>query len=161
MAKSAAPPSLCFFATGDLRRYVSKKINNLFVTILVGVSIFVTGQIVIKFIIDPIHEFRKLLGEIKYELIFHAQAIQTPMGTREREDEASNVLRKLSCHLLSRTFAIPFYRGISLLMPKFLPPKENINDASKWLIGLSNSVHSKNRSDNYKKVNRIEKMLNI
>ena len=135
--------------------------TNLFTTILVGVSIFVTGQIIIKFIIDPIHEFRKILGEIKYELIFHAQAIQTPVGAKEKEDEASNVLRKLSCHLLSRTFAIPFYRAISLIMPKFLPPKKNIDDASKWLIGLSNSVHSKDRSDNYKKVARIEKMLGI
>lgn len=150
------------FAPLMVKKITSKKMDtNLFITIIVAVSIFVSGQVIIKFIIDPIHDFRKLLGEIKHELIFHAQAIQTPVGTREKEDEASLVLRKLSCHLLSKTFSIPFYRQLSSVVPKFLPPKENINDASKWLIGLSNSVHTKDRSDNYKKVARIEKMLKI
>lgn len=135
--------------------------SNIFFTIFVGVSIFVTGQMVIKFIIDPIHEFRKLLGEIKYELIFHAQTISTPVGTREKEDKASSVIRKLSCRLLSSVFAIPYYRALSKLTPSLLPPEENITEASQCLIGLSNSVHSKDRSKNYRRVEKIEKWLNI
>lgn len=36
------------------------------VTIIGGVIVFVMGQIVSKFFIDPIQDLKKLLGEIRY-----------------------------------------------------------------------------------------------
>lgn len=42
-------------------------------------------------------------------MVFHAQAILTPVGDRAGEDDAAKVLRKLSCDLRSKIGAIPFY----------------------------------------------------
>ncbi len=51
-----------------------------FVTVISGVFIFVIGQLVIKFVIDPIKELKQTLGAIYFILIFHAPAIYTPVG---------------------------------------------------------------------------------
>jgi hypothetical protein len=43
-------------------------------TILGGITIFVGGQILIKFIIEPFYEQSKLIGEIANSLIYYANA---------------------------------------------------------------------------------------
>ena len=78
-------------------------------TAIGAVVVFVASQILAKLIIEPIHDLKKALGEIRYALVFHAQAIMTPVGDREREDKASEALRKLACDLRSKVEAVPFY----------------------------------------------------
>lgn len=41
-------------------------------TILGGILVFVIGQVVVKFILEPLHEQAKLIGEIANSLIFFA-----------------------------------------------------------------------------------------
>ncbi len=79
------------------------------VTVAGGVIIFVMGQLLGKFIIDPLHELKKVLGEIRFALLFHAPAIMTPVGDRAGEDEAAKILRRLSSELHSKVSAVPFY----------------------------------------------------
>lgn len=130
-------------------------------TVLGGVFVFVVGQLLGKFVIEPVQDLKKLLGEIRFALVFHAQAILTPVGDRAREDEAQKTLRKLSCDLRSKVGAIPFYGVWSTISCGFLPPKENAFKASTQLIGLSNSMHQSDRSDkNDARVSNIEKLLN-
>ncbi len=43
-------------------------------TILGGVTVFVVGQIAVKFIIEPLHEQSQLVGEITNSLIYYANA---------------------------------------------------------------------------------------
>src|SRR5687768_13838110 len=43
-------------------------------TILGGIIIFVVGQVVAKFIIEPLYEQSKLIGEIANSLIYYANA---------------------------------------------------------------------------------------
>jgi hypothetical protein len=45
-------------------------------TILSGILVFVIGQVIVKFIIEPLHEQAKLIGEIANSLIFFR-----PVGT--------------------------------------------------------------------------------
>ncbi len=47
-------------------------IGQVFWTVLSGVTVYVAGQIFVKFVIDPIQEFRKLTGEIGHSLIYYA-----------------------------------------------------------------------------------------
>lgn len=130
-------------------------------TVIGGVLVFVVGQLLGKFVIEPVQELKKLLGEIRFALVFHAQAILTPVGDKAGEDEAQKALRKLSCDLRSKTSAIPFYRGWSMISRGFLPRKENALEASKQLMGLSNSVHQPDRSDkNAARISKIERLLN-
>ncbi len=130
-------------------------------TIFGAVLIFVVGQLLGKFVIEPVQDLKRLLGEIRFELIFHAQAIFTPAGDKASEDEAQKILRKAACTLRSRIEVIPCYHWWSIISHGFLPHKENALEASKLLMGLSNSVHQPNRSDkNVARVEKIDRLLN-
>ena len=129
-------------------------------TAIGAILVFVMGQILGKLVIEPIQDLKKTLGEIRYALVFHAQAIMTPVGDREEEDKASEALRRLACDLRSKVGAIPFYGRWAAISSGFLPARTNAFEASKQLIGLSNSVHQQNRSDrNGMRVDKIERLL--
>jgi hypothetical protein len=129
-------------------------------TVIGGVAIFVAGQVIGKFVIEPIHDFKKVLGEIRFSLVFYAQAILTPVGNIEAENEASKVLRRLSCELASKRAAIPFYGLWAAVSFGFLPRQRLVSSASEQLMGLSNSLHQKDRSDkNGKRISKIESAL--
>ncbi|HVO22479.1 MAG TPA: hypothetical protein VMW56_02505 [Candidatus Margulisiibacteriota bacterium] len=128
-------------------------------TVIGGVLVFVAGQSLGKFVIEPVHDLKKLIGEVRYALVFHAQAIHTPVGDRTREDMAAETLRRLSCDLRSKVGAIPFYRLWSTISCGFLPSKHDAFAASTELLGLSNSVHQPDRARNADRVADIERLL--
>lgn len=131
-------------------------------TAIGGVLVFVAGQVLLKFVIEPIQELKKLIVEINFGLVFHAQAIHTPVGDRTTEDEASKAFRKLACDLSSKVAAIPWYGFWSKRSHGHLPNSKDINTASSQLIGLSNSVYGENRSEiNEKRVGKIRSLLNL
>ncbi|WP_159670469.1 hypothetical protein [Andreprevotia sp. IGB-42] len=131
-------------------------------TIFGSTLVFVFGQILGKFFIDPTHDFRKTIGDIQFALVFHQQAISTPVGNRESELEASHALRRLACDLSSKAAAIPAYNIWSKILPNYLPNPKEIHTAAANLIGLSNSVFQENRHErNYKTVSKIQTALGI
>ena len=113
-----------------------------FITIIAGVSVFVLGQILLKLLIDPIHELKRSIAEIAHTLIEHANIYANP-GTyeTEKEMEISSQFRRLSSQLNAGMYLIPYYKAISRIFG--LPSVENINKASKKLIGLSNGFNDR------------------
>ena len=136
--------------------------TDVFNTVISGTSVFVLGQLISKFIIDPVHEQQKVFGEIVDALIFYKNIFgRTIIGTTKEGDEAQNKLRSLATKLLSKTHLIPFYGILEFLF--IVKPLKNILDAHGGLIGLSNSVYVNpyfldNVDDYY---NQIHKALNI
>ena len=131
-------------------------------TAIGAVLVFVVSQLLGKLVIEPVQDLKKLLGEIRYSLVFHAQAIMTPVGNREAEDHAAEVLRKLSCDLRSKVEAVPFYDRWAARSHGFMPVRADAFEASKQLMGLSNSVHNDSRSDiNSKRIAKIERLLSF
>jgi hypothetical protein len=107
-------------------------------TILGGVIVYVIGQLLSKFLIEPTHELKKTIGEVRFNLALHAQVIHTPAARNpERSQSASEALLKSSCDLLARVNAIPFYGCLSRCSQGFLPHKRDIADAAKHLRGLT------------------------
>ena len=51
---------------GDLEKILLTSAS----TILGGVIVFVIGQLVSKFLIEPIHELRKAVGEVQFYLAY-------------------------------------------------------------------------------------------
>ena len=129
-------------------------------TVIGAILVFFASQILGKLVIEPVQDLKKTLGEIRYALVFHAQAIMTPVGDREGEDKASEVLRKLARNLRSKVGAVPFYGRWAAISRGFLPTQAKAFEASKHIIGLSNSVHQQDRSDaNSKRCAKIERLL--
>ena len=129
-------------------------------TVLVGVSVYVIGQILAKFFIEPIHEQARLIGEIAIDLIFYANVYCNPGGSApEKMDEASEVLRQKASLLRAKTHAVPWYVLFEVM--RFAPKLSDIIKASGDLIGLSNSVHRGDPVQNDRWRKEVEKLLNI
>lgn len=137
-------------------------------TILGGVIVFVVGQLLFKFLIEPIHELRKVIGETHFNLGFHGSVILTPLArNKERSDKAYDALMKNSCDLLMRSEAIPFYRCVSWVSRGFVPPRQKVRDAAKWLRGLTTYLHETDDKANShldeirERIGRIERNLGL
>lgn len=129
-------------------------------TIVAGVIIFIGGQILLKFIIEPIQNLRKKLSEIQHAMIFHAPAIHTPVGDIPSEKEASKALRVLACDLRVSIEVIPYYSFWKKFW-KEMPERKLGLQAASHLIGLSNSVQKKDRTKNYDIARKIRSLLNL
>ncbi len=71
-----------------------------FFTVLSGVITYIVGQLVLKLMLDPVHEMKKTIGQISHSLIEHANVIGNPgVHTQEVMHETSRHLRKLSSQL--------------------------------------------------------------
>jgi hypothetical protein len=78
------------------------------ITLLVGVGVFVGGQIIAKFLIGPIHEQRRLIRDIADSVWLNGNLYANPArhDSPERE-EAYRVLRQRGNQLMATTNAIP------------------------------------------------------
>jgi hypothetical protein len=117
----------------------------IFLTVLSGVITFVVGQLVVKLILDPVHDLKKTIGQISHTLVDRANVIANPdVSTKEEKDETSLLLRKLSASLHAHLYLIPAYVKICRIFR--LPSQEKLLSASTNLIGLSNGIYSTNRT---------------
>lgn len=124
-------------------------ISDFVLTILGGVSIFVLGQIVIKFIVEPLYEQSKAIGQIVDSLIYYIDAKKGEKFKKINSTEAPIVLRQRASALMEKTYAIPIYE----LWEYFgiVPERKSIVEALQELIVLSNGVDNSS-------LNRIEKI---
>lgn len=135
------------------------------ITVIVGVIVYALGHLFVALFVEPIHHLRSLIGEIADSLVFYAPIYSNPSGVVDKGkcDEASDIFRRQASQLRSRAQIIPGYSYWSLL--RLVRQKKEIVDASKELIGLSNTVRNVS-SEDYGRVNeakrkRIEELLGI
>lgn len=63
--------------------------------------LLVVTQIFTRFVVDPLVDFRRLLGEVAYTLILHANRLFNPSVTADQPEfqQAKNDCRKLASRL--------------------------------------------------------------
>jgi hypothetical protein len=108
-----------------------------FTVILVG-ALFLGAQLVAEGVIKPYVEYRKVLAEISYTLIYYANLIISEPASSKRDEQAeiSERLRQLSARLRSAITALPFQELIRLF--HLIPSQDRIHDAAARLIRMSN-----------------------
>ncbi len=144
------------------------ELEKIFLTAAVTLGLYVVGQLLSKFLIEPAYELKKAIGKVRFTLAFHAPVIHTPIArNEERSQKAYEALMKISCDLLAKVEAVPFYCCLSKLSCGFLPPERAVMAAAVDLRGLSTYVHETDSKANNsletiaKRVARIEKNLRI
>lgn len=159
---------LCGTPPEDTVSELGKIVWTAALTIFGGVLVYIIGQLLSKFLIDPTHQLKTVIGEVRCNLTFHAPTIHTPIArTPERSDKAYEALLKSSCDLLAKVNAIPFYGLVSCISFGFLPSRSHIRDAATQLRGLSTYVHETGEQANShtevigRRVAKIEKCLNL
>lgn len=137
-------------------------------TIFGGVAVYVVGQLLSKFFIEPVQDLRKAIGEVRFNLAFHAPEIHTPIGrTKEKSDKVRDALMKSSCDLLAKLQAISLYDWWASMSREVLPSRKSIEAAAVQLRGLSTYVYETGEKANddldviAKRVARIEKLLGL
>ncbi len=133
-----------------------------------AITVYVIGQILSKFFIEPLHDLRKEIGDVRFNLAFHATTIHTPIGrTQERSDQAKNALMNNSCEMIAKLHAIPLFAVSRFVAFGVIPRRKSIEDAAILLRGLSTYFHEEgeqaiNSLDNIdKRVSKIEKLLGL
>ena len=107
-------------------------------TFLIVGALFLVSQFAAEGVIKPYIEYRKVLAEISYTLIYYANLIITTPAHSKRDEQAeiSEKLRQLSARLRSAITALPFHEVIRLF--QLVPPQERVQDAANRLIRMSN-----------------------
>ena len=154
--------------------------SELFITIITGVIIFIISQYILEIIIKPYIRYKNIKYKIMNGLKFYSRIITNPLSleyfeknpllktefTKEKRKEYQNKvndylkisdeIRKLYCELDEFYYAIPKWFRKTFI-------KDNVEEASSNLIGLSNSLfsnpnsgfniilHNSNKMDNIKK----------
>ena len=118
---------------------------------------FVITQSILKFVIEPIQEQRRLTGKVAQALVVYDNvSIDAPPATvatdrdafarqLEEVDKVTKELRTLAGSLLSSLWSIPGYRVFTLFNAVHAPT--NVLRASQELIGWSNNLVGENASE--------------
>ena len=133
---------------------------------LAGVTVYVVGQLLSKFLLEPLYELRKEIGNTRFNLAFHAAVIHTPAArTPERSESARQALLDNSSNIIAKLYAVRFYTIVRYVGA--LPSRGDTERAAVLLRGLSTYVHElgDKANDNIDAVNRrvskIETLLRL
>lgn len=112
---------------------------NIFLTITIGVTIFVFGQIFLKLFIDPWQLQRECIAKISHHLLLYRHVYSNPgVLSEEKNRDVGNEARKLASELIASCNRIPFYKFLS--KSGLFPTIKTISKVQRNLIGLSNST---------------------
>ncbi len=130
-------------------------------TIIGGVTIFVLGQVFLKFFIEPIHQLLAHIGKIADLLVYHSDVFLSTyeLNTPDQARSASQDLRKAGGELLAKNHIIHWHKLWSIL--RILPKKDDIFHAHIELIGLSNGVLKSDPTRNTKRLGLIKQYLRL
>lgn len=109
--------------------------DSIFLTILVGVTVFVIGQFILKLVLDPIVSFKESLGS----LIAFCLKNKASMANRTASEKIQNELRDIISTLIIKMNAIPFYKVFSFVPS--LPKEQNVQEACLLLNDISYSIN--------------------
>lgn len=115
--------------------------------IVVGVTVFVACQAVQRFLLEPLQEQRRTIGEIASAILLYGNIGPfTPdvppeaLALAATHSEATKALRTLAARLRASLWTIPLYRAWSSVHA--VHSRATILEASQQLVGWSNSLHS-------------------
>jgi len=112
-------------------------------TVIGGVTVFTVGQVLTRFLIEPIHEQRKVIGAIADSLLYYAHYLSDSINRPITEvGDAPDKFRRFAAELMAKTVAIPGYRIWGWL--RIIRPFTQVIAARGALFGLSNNLHRAN-----------------
>jgi hypothetical protein len=133
---------------------MSEAITTAALTVFAGFVVFVLGQIVQRFVLEPIQEQRRVIGEIAHALLFYAN-VHYEDSVEEYEkmseqrildlEETRKTLRGLAGRLQTSLWTVPAYDALARV--GWVRKKDDVLVASKNLVGWSNSLYSDRLSE--------------
>lgn len=146
-----------------LSRQVEIVVSNegaVFYTVLSGVFVFVISQFIQRFVLEPIKEYKSVVGRIDYELKYHSNILTNSGLEKDLIGESLRATRKLSCDLEALYKVIPM--NWLFVQLNFIPDRKVISEVARSLIRLSNIGGAQGwEAKNYDEIEKIRKLLKI
>jgi hypothetical protein len=120
---------------------VVKPVVDALSTIVPATAIFVIGQALTRFVLEPIQEQARTVGRIAFCLLAYAD-LDPHSHKIDRLDEASRALRELAAQLRASRRVIPGYPFFSLI--RLVISKRVLIESSAALIHWSDEVYNGN-----------------
>ena len=127
-----------------------------FYIILAGVIIYVLGEIMVKILIDPVQELKRVIADIAFKLIHYSHVFKLSSSddsdaatgkkeiAPERLEQAADEYRKLASMLNAGFRLVPFYPFARVVF--FLPKEADIIDARNELIEMAEEIFAAPKS---------------
>ena len=139
--------------------------NSVFQTIISGVFVFILSQYFLKFILEPLQEYQKVIAKIDNKLKFYSSTIVNPPFPIPKQLSENYLIAKKELRELSSELQAS-YRCTVLYFHK--KTKKRISIAVEDLIWLSNATGYRDETGNINvpimandKIENIRKNLNI
>lgn len=108
--------------------------DSMLFTILAGVTVFVTGQFILKLVLEPIVSLKESLGELSAFCLRNRAKITNANATLEMQQE----LKCLGSKLISKRQAIPLYGFFAFLLR--MPSEKDIIESCRSLNLISTEM---------------------
>lgn len=105
--------------------------SEVFLTVLSGVSVFVMGQLIMRFYIEPVIEFKKSIGRVVHFFLTNRSKITNTNASFEQQAE----LQCLGGEILAFKQAIPHYCKFRWFFS--LPEEESVLEACQIINEIS------------------------
>jgi uncharacterized protein len=140
---------------------VSKAILTSSITILIGVMVYVAGELLQKTFIEPYYKLSLTIAKIALDLVKYADIYSGPeSASGEDEREVHKSFRELAAQLSSEAHVLvgyPFFAGFA-----GWPSEKDIQEAAGHLFKMSNSVSKvEDHPANKDRRNEIVRLLHI
>ena len=136
---------------------ISTPLRTAVLTVLLGVIVFVVGQIAQRFFIEPIQEQRTIRKVIAHVLLSYPTT--GILKKEKRQRETVRTLRGLSGQLRATLWTVPYYRFFESLGA--VENKENVQSASRELAGWALAVITDDDPSASRHRSAISKALNL
>ncbi|MEO1852719.1 hypothetical protein [Chromohalobacter sp.] len=130
---------------------------DIFWTIFAGVLVYVIGQWVVRFVIDPIVAFKIELGEVQHALLECKRDILNMKNQRDLSER----LNLLAARMIVAKRAIPGYRYLAKI--KLLPCSNQVFKGYQYLNNLSDDLSAGrgNVGDGNQYLNELESIFDV
>lgn len=129
-------------------------------TILGGVLVFGFSEIIQKFLVEPVHEQAKVIGEIFFGIVYYGDRYANPgTGPPKAIAETADAFRLYASRLEGTTHAIRWYCFFECI--RLVPKRGNVEEAVGNLIRISNSIYTGNGRENSNDADNVKMLLTV
>ena len=122
------------------------RMNTVFLTVISGTTVFVLGQTVQRFLLQPLSNFNEAKAEVHTVLELYANVINT-FATGALAEEASQKIREVAVKIEVTYYQIPFVKQLGRLHLFGVVSEKNLTKAFGNLIFMHYHIPREGRSD--------------
>jgi hypothetical protein len=125
-------------------------------TAVVGIAVFVAGQLIQKLFIEPIQDRRKAMGEILYVIDYYS-SLREEEFNEDIEKAARKYLRRATSDLYRFMSIIPAYRFLSTV--RIVPKKTTIEALAGSVAELTRKIDHKSLEKHHAAIKKELRMI--